>query len=82
VVGTTHGTISLPSAHSIDVKSRFKFGYKVVRIQIVFERRNRGTFQRKTTGRLTPVDQFYMSTGNSSKKKSLLGKDNIFSKFT
>jgi hypothetical protein len=37
------GTISLPSAHSIDVKGRFKFG-KVVRIQVVFEGRNRGTF--------------------------------------
>ena len=37
------GTISLPSAQSIDVKGRFKFE-KIVIKQIVFERGNRGTF--------------------------------------
>ena len=31
---------NLPSAHSVDVKSRFKFG-EVYRLQIVFERKNR-----------------------------------------
>jgi hypothetical protein len=39
VVGTTLGTMSLPSAHSVDAKGRLKFG-KVVRTQIVFEERN------------------------------------------
>ena len=42
-VRTILGTISLPSAHSIDGKGRFKFG-KVARIQIVFERGHRDTF--------------------------------------
>ena len=51
-VRTILGTISLPSAHSIDDKGRFKFE-KVVRIHIVFERGHRDTFN-DTSGKTVP----------------------------
>ena len=67
-VGTILGTRSLPSAHSIDGKGRFKFG-KVVRIQIVFERGHRDTFN-DTSGKTVPKKTIRLK--NESLKREVL----------